>query len=194
MLPQLLPQQRAREIADADVGVGVILHLDLAIDRPHRLFLDHVRRTVAEVHVGSEASEVEHEIGLVHPRDNRRRTDRADVHAHVQRMVHRERALAEHGSEHGRAHLLSELDQILRCLEAVNLDTSDQYRLAALVEHRGGFMRRFLDLARIGFLEVQATIPFDQVLGDFDFPIDHVAMNLDVAGPLLGPDAFHDAM
>ena len=95
---------------------------------------------------------------------------------------------------HRRAHLLGQLDQIVRRLEAVNLDAGDQHRLAALVEHRGGFVRRFLDLARVGFLEVQAPVPFDQILGDFDLPIDHVAMNLDIAGPLLGPDALDDAM
>ncbi len=51
-----------------------------------------------------------------------------------------------------------------------------------------------LDFARIGFLEVQAPVPFDQFVGNFDLAIDHVAMNLDVAGPLLGPDGAHDAM
>ena len=109
-------------------------------------------------------------------------------------MVHRERALAEHGGEHRRAHLFGQLDEIARRFEAVNLDTGDQHRLARLVEHRGGLVRRFLDLARVGLLEVQLAVPFDEFFRDFDLPIDHVAMNLDVAGPLLGPDVLDDAM
>ena len=126
MMPRkLLAQQRADEMANPDIGVGVVLDLDLAIDRPDRPALDYVRRAVAKVHVGLEASEVEHEVRLVHPRHNRGRTDRADMHAHVERMVHRKRALAEHRGEHRRAHVFGEIDQLPGRLEAMDLDACD---------------------------------------------------------------------
>src|SRR5580704_3117143 len=82
----------------------------------------------------------------------------------------------------------------MRRLEAVNLDAGDQHRLAARVEHRGRLVRRLLDLARVGFLKMQPPVPFDQLLGDFDLPVHHVAVNFDIARPLLGPDSLDDAM
>jgi len=93
-----------------------MLHINFAIDRPHGAILDDVRRPIAEVHVGLEASEIDDEVSFVHPRDHRRRADRADVHAHVQRMVHRKRALAEHRGAYRRAELLRERDQLGRDL------------------------------------------------------------------------------
>src|SRR6266436_8625125 len=86
--------QRAHEIAHADVHVSVVLDVNPPIDRPYRLALDDFRGTIAEIHVSLQASEVQHEIRLVHPRDDRRRAYWPDVDAHVQRMIHRERALA----------------------------------------------------------------------------------------------------
>jgi len=44
-------------------------------------------------------------------------------------MIHRERALAENRRHHRRAHLLREFDEIVRRLEAMNLDAGDQHRL-----------------------------------------------------------------
>ena len=75
----------------------------------------------------------------------------------------------------------------------VNLDAGDQHRLAAGIEHGGSFVRRFIDLSRVGLLEAEAAVPFDEFLGDFDSPVNHVAMNLDSAGRR-GPDGFDDAM
>ena len=186
--------QRAHEIAYADVHVGVVLDVDPPIDRPHRLALDDFRRAIAEIHVSLQASEVQHEIRLVHPRDDRRRAYRPDVDAHVQRMIHRERALAEHRGQHRRAHLLCQLDQFARGLVAMDLDARDQHRFAALIEYRGGFACRLFEPARVGFVKPQMAIPFQQLVGHFDLAIDHVAMDFDIAGALLGPDRAHHIM
>ena len=63
--------------------------------------------------------------------------------------------------------------------------------LRLCVEHRGGLARRLLDLARVGFVKVQMAVPFDQFVGHLDLAVDHVAMDLDVAGALLGPYRAH---
>ncbi len=183
-----LPVQRAHEIAHADVHVTVVLYVDPPVSRPYRLAFDTMGRAIAEVHVGLQAAEVQHKVRLVHPLDDRRRAYRPYVDAHIERMVHREGALAEYRRHYRRAHLLGQLDQISRDLIAMNLDTGDQHRLAAFVEHRGGLARRFLHMACVGFVKVQMTVPFDNFVGHFDLAVDHVAMDLDVTRALLGPD------
>src|SRR5437667_282865 len=75
---------------------------------------------------------------------------------------------------------LGQFDQLASDFVAMNLDAGDQHRLAALVEHRGGFARRFFDLTRIGVVERQMAVPLDQVRRHLYLAVDHVAMNFDV--------------
>ncbi len=140
------------------------------------------------VHVGAQASEIEDEIRRVHPRHDRRRADRADMHAQMERMVHGKRAFAEHRGQHRRAHLFRQLDQILRHLVAMEFDARDQHRMARRVEHRGRLAGRLFDLAQVRVRKAQASVPLDQIGGNVDLAIDHVAMNLDITGALLSPD------
>ena len=190
----MLFAQRAHEIAHADIHVGVILDVDSPIDRPYRLALDNVGRAITKVHVGPEAAEVQHEIRLVHPRDDWRWAYRPNMDAHVQRMVHRKSALAEYRGHHRRAHFLGQLDQLARGLVAMDLDARDQHGLAALIEHRGGLARRLLESARVGLVKSQLAVPLDQFVGHVDLAVNHVAMDLDIAGALLRPNRAHHVM
>src|SRR5437660_5367410 len=97
MLVQLLPEQRFDEIAHAHVDVSVVFDIDFAIDRPYRFFLNDLRWTVTEIHVGAQTSQVQHEIRLVHPRDDWWRTNWTHMNPQVESMVHREGTLTEHG-------------------------------------------------------------------------------------------------
>src|SRR5271157_3297940 len=38
---------------------------------------------------------------------------------------------------------------------------------------------------------MEATVPFEDLVGNFDLAIDHVAVDLDIAGTLFGPHRAH---
>src|SRR5690348_10488577 len=76
----------------------------------------------------------------------------------------------------------------------MDLDARNEDRLAARIEHRSGFARGFLELARIRFIKVQMPVPFEDLGGHFDLAVDHVAVNLDIARALFGPYGANDRM
>src|SRR5215471_2741993 len=90
MLAQFLLEEHADEIAHRDAVISVVLDVDLSVDRPYRIFLNYLRRTIAEIHIRAQAAEIKDEVGLVHSSDDWPWADGADMNTHMQRMVHRE--------------------------------------------------------------------------------------------------------
>src|SRR5260370_41788681 len=76
----------------------------------------------------------------------------------------------------------------------MDLDTRDQHRLAAVIEHPRSLARRFLNLACVGLWKLQAPVPFNDLGRHFDLAVPHVAMDLDVSGPPFRPDGADDVM
>ncbi len=194
MPAQALALQRPHEVADADVGVGVAAHVDAIADRPDGAVTGDLRRPAAEVHVGEQRPEVDHQVGVVDALPDRGRTERADVDAHELRVVHREGALAEDRRHAGRAHALDQLHDVALQLVAEGLDADDHGRPAGGVEARGGLARRLGGLALVGARELEGAVPGTDRLRHLDGALHHVAVDLEVAGPLLAPDRAHHAI
>ena len=159
----------------------------MAADRPRAL-----ERLLDALDVGDHRAEIEHEVGVLDAAPDRERAVRAHVDAHVQRVVHRDGALREHRHQDRRAEALAERQHLALRLEAEGLDADQHHRPLRAVEALDRVARRLAHLVRIRVPEVERP----PVLGDgarhLDRPVHHVAVDLDVARPLLAPHRAHD--
>src|SRR5437879_3470409 len=103
-------------------------------------------------------------------------------------MRHRKRALADDGRHAGRAHLLDEAHDVALNLVAKGLDTDDHRRALRRVEAERGLVRGLGGLALVGARELEHPVPFANRLRHLDRALDHVAVDLEIAGALLAPD------
>ena len=114
----------------------------------------------AEVHVGELVAEREHEVGRAHAPLDRGGAERADVDAHVQRVIHREDALREHRRHDGRAELLREAQEILLRALAEQLDAADQDRALRRADAHQRVGHRLGELALVRARTREAPVPF----------------------------------
>ena len=192
--PQTDPEEAAHEVANVHVGVGVEARVDPPADGPDRAVTRDARRPAAEIHVGEERAEVQHQVGTVHPVDDRARADRPDVDAHVERMVHWKGALGEDGRGDGSAHPFGERPHLALQLEAEGLDADHGERPARGVEALGRLADRLLDLPVVRPTKGERAVPLEDLARHGNPALHHVAVDLQVAGLLFPPDSTHDVV
>jgi hypothetical protein len=163
-------------------------HVDALVDRPDRARPRDRRIAAPELHVGERAPEVEHQIGGGDAAAGRRRRERADVDAHELRVVHRDRALGEHRGCARRTGALDQPHHLVGQPIAMALDAGDDGRRARRVQTLRRLARRLAHLPPIGAALGQSAVPFQDRARHVDRPLDHVAVDLEVAGAVLRPD------
>ena len=130
--------ERRHEVVELDVRVLVERDVHAPVDRPHRGVARHLRLRGAEVHVGELGAEREHQVGAAHAPLDRRRRERPHVDADVQRVVHREDALREHGGDDRRAELLRHLAEVRVGAAPEQLDAAHHDRALRAAQARHG--------------------------------------------------------
>ena len=190
-------QEAADEVADVDVGVGVVADVHAAVDAPGS---SARARRGAAARRGPCRSAGAPRFSTRSARSTRRtiarRRDRAHVDAHVAAggpsgtRPWRARWSPPARPSAPRAGATSRLQ-----LVAIRLDADDvtSGRRAAL--KRAAVSRTAsVVVALVGAREVQAPVPLEDLARHADAALDHVAVDLEVAGTLLAPHRPHDVV
>jgi len=186
------PEQGSHVVPNSHFSVRVKTHVHTILDRPDGLLAGYPWGATPQVHVGEQGAEIEHEVRVVDTATNGRGAQRTDVDTHVERMVSGYRSLGKDGCHAGRTQALHQCHDLPGALEAIGLDPNDHRWPLGRVEALRRLASRLGDFPPIGTGESQTAATFADFLWHVDLALDHIPVDLEVAGALLAPDGPYD--